>query len=250
MSAFQSRRAFPEDRPGPPRPRDRQGRREGTRRAAARTRADAARRADEDDDPGRADAARGAGAVRCRRSRPSRGRTPCRPPRRPWSRRRRCGLPRRRRRRVRGRYRLRAPAAAASSTPAPASGSASVPVSASVPASASGPASSPAASAPAATPPTPVAPAPAPTASAPIGIGAVERIARACRRQPRRLVRTVRRERTGRTLTGRPYRRAALSGAARRYAHFSLIHHGNPSAAGCIPVVSLTLLRCFATVYA
>ena len=80
-----------------------------------------------------------------------------------------------------------------------------------------------------------------------IGIGAVERIARACRRQPRRLVRTVRRERTGRTLTGRPYRRAAYP-APRDDTHFSLIHHGNLSAAGCIPVVSLTLLRCFATV--
>ncbi|MBN3736610.1 hypothetical protein, partial [Burkholderia sp. Tr-20390] len=48
-----------------------------------------------------------------------------------------------------------------------------------------------------------------------IGIGAVERIAHACRRQPRRLVRTVRRERTGRTLTGRPYRRAGLYPAPR-----------------------------------
>uniref|UniRef100_UPI00164018A1 hypothetical protein n=1 Tax=Burkholderia sp. LMG 13014 TaxID=2709306 RepID=UPI00164018A1 len=41
-----------------------------------------------------------------------------------------------------------------------------------------------------------------------IGIGTVEHIARPCRRQSRRIVRTVRRERTSRKLTGRPYRRA------------------------------------------
>ncbi|NTX24902.1 hypothetical protein, partial [Burkholderia cepacia] len=41
-----------------------------------------------------------------------------------------------------------------------------------------------------------------------IGIGALELGTRACRGQSCRLVRTVRRERTGRQLTGHPYRRA------------------------------------------
>ncbi|WP_175029117.1 hypothetical protein, partial [Burkholderia seminalis] len=43
-----------------------------------------------------------------------------------------------------------------------------------------------------------------------IGIRAVERIAGARHRQPCRIVRAVRRERTGRELTGPPYRRARL----------------------------------------
>ncbi|MGI0503284.1 hypothetical protein ABY44_09490, partial [Burkholderia sp. ZZQ-2] len=41
-----------------------------------------------------------------------------------------------------------------------------------------------------------------------IGIGALELGTRACRGQSCRLVRPVRRERTGRKLTGHPYRRA------------------------------------------